>query len=197
MCFAIAICGGVLVALLGIPPADTPDARPAAASSSGWGWPLDTPTGLRPSVVREFDPPAQPWLAGHRGADLAARPGRRVLAAGAGTVSHVGRVAGWGVVAIDHLDGLRTTYLPVDPSVRSGKAVDRGDPIGTIEDIIGETVDEAGRDHRGHCPASCLHWGLLRGGVYLDPLLLVGAGRVRLLPRWTGGPGQARGWAWR
>jgi hypothetical protein len=36
----------------------------------------------------------------------------------------------------------------------------------------------------GHpgCPAAaCLHWGLRRGEVYLDPMLLLGF-RVRLLP---------------
>jgi len=30
--------------------------------------------------------------------------------------------------------------------------------------------------------AACLHWGLLQGDVYLDPLALLGLGRVRLLP---------------
>jgi hypothetical protein len=37
----------------------------------------------------------------------------------------------------------------------------------------------------GHCGVrSCLHWGLLRGKVYLDPLAPLGplAARVRLLP---------------
>ena len=39
----------------------------------------------------------------------------------------------------------------------------------------------------GHpgCPAgvsACLHWGLRRGAIYLDPLALLGLGRVRLLP---------------
>ncbi len=35
-----------------------------------------------------------------------------------------------------------------------------------------------------HCfPRSCLHWGLIEGAErYLDPLTLVGAGPVRLLP---------------
>jgi hypothetical protein len=34
-----------------------------------------------------------------------------------------------------------------------------------------------------HClPAACLHWGLLRGEDYLDPLSLLGLERVRLLP---------------
>ena len=34
-----------------------------------------------------------------------------------------------------------------------------------------------------HCPPrACLHWGWLRGETYLDPLRLVGAAPVRLLP---------------
>ena len=36
--------------------------------------------------------------------------------------------------------------------------------------------------HAG-CPATaCLHWGLLRGETYLDPLLLLRPPRLRLLP---------------
>lgn len=38
----------------------------------------------------------------------------------------------------------------------------------------------------------CLHWGWLRDEVYLDPLDLVGAGPVRLLPFLAPG-GAARG----
>ena len=34
-----------------------------------------------------------------------------------------------------------------------------------------------------HCfPEACLHWGLLQGEAYLDPLSLVGGGPIRLLP---------------
>ena len=36
------------------------------------------------------------------------------------------------VVSIDHADGLRTTYEPVDPSVGAGQRVTRGSPIGTL-----------------------------------------------------------------
>lgn len=146
-----------------------PSPGPTSADSSDWGWPL---TG-RPLVIRRFDPPARPWLAGHRGVDLASRPDQWVLATGAGTIAHAGRVAGRGVVTIDHPGGLRTTYLPVHPSVRPGQTVDLGDRIGTVE------------DNYVHCLAACLHWGLLRGDLYLDPLLLLGRGQVRLLPRWT------------
>jgi murein DD-endopeptidase MepM/ murein hydrolase activator NlpD len=129
-------------------------------------WPLSPAT-----VVRSFDPPPRPWLAGHRGVDLAGTPGATVTAARAGTVAFAGVLAGRGVVSVAHAGGLRTTYEPVTPGVRAGDAVAAGAAIGTLT---------AG--HPG-CPATaCLHWGLRRGDAYLDPLVLVGRGRVRLLP---------------
>jgi murein DD-endopeptidase MepM/ murein hydrolase activator NlpD len=127
---------------------------------AAFGWPV-TP----PSVVRPFDPPAQPWLTGHRGVDLAAPPATVVRSAGPGTVFFAGRVAGRGVVSVTHAGGLRTTYSPVTASVRPGEMVARGDPLGRLEP-----------GHPG------LHWGLLQGDLYLDPLTLLGVGRVRLLP---------------
>jgi murein DD-endopeptidase MepM/ murein hydrolase activator NlpD len=94
-----------------------------------------------------------------------------VLTAGDGVVMFAGMVAGRPVVSIDHADGLRTTYEPVDPSVAAGARVTRGSPIGTLA---------AG--HAG-CPVSaCLHWGLRRGETYLDPMILLRLPDVRLLP---------------
>jgi murein DD-endopeptidase MepM/ murein hydrolase activator NlpD len=131
-----------------------------------FGWPL-TP----PSVVRRFDPPPQQWLAGHRGVDLAATPGAVVRASGPGTVIFAGRVAGRGVLSVVHAGGLRTTYEPVTATVAVGEVVASGAPLGTLDP-----------GHPG-CPApACLHWGLRRGDLYLDPLALLGLGRVRLLP---------------
>ncbi|WP_438862110.1 M23 family metallopeptidase [Paractinoplanes aksuensis] len=133
---------------------------------TSFGWPIVPPT-----VVRSFDPPAQPWLAGHRGADLAAPPTAVVRSAGAGIVLFAGRVAGRGVVSVGHAGGLRTTYEPVTATVDLGTVVAPGDPIGRLEP-----------GHHGCAQAACLHWGLRRGDLYLDPLLLLGLGRVRLLP---------------
>lgn len=131
-------------------------------------WPLAGP----PPVTRRFDPPAQPWLPGHRGVDLAGPPGAVVRAAGPGTVYFAGPVAGRGVVSVAHPDRLRTTYEPVTPVVSAGEVVAAGDPIGVLD-----------TGHAG-CPvAACLHWGLRRGDSYLDPLALLGLGPVRLLPR--------------
>ncbi|MFC4535887.1 murein hydrolase activator EnvC family protein [Sphaerisporangium dianthi] len=163
------------------PSASTP---PAAAAPGGtapsrspgdhlrWGLPVDGQV----QVLRPFAPPSRPWLAGHRGTDLAVRPGQRVRAAGPGVVGYAGPFAGRGVVMITHPEGLRTTYLPVHAKVRRGQTVKRGQIIGTIEGPA------------SHCASPCLHWGLIHTRRYLDPLLLVALGQVRLLPHWPATP---------
>lgn len=136
-------------------------------------WPLQP---APPPVVAYFDPPADPYAAGHRGVDLLGHPGQSVATALAGTVTYAGMLAGRGVVVVDH-GTTRTTYQPVSASVAVGTAVAAGDPIGTLE-LPGS-----------HCfPRSCLHWGWIEGETYLDPLLLVGGGPVRLLPLWRDEP---------
>ncbi|GAA5083700.1 peptidoglycan DD-metalloendopeptidase family protein [Nocardia iowensis] len=142
-----------------------------AAPSGRYGWPLQP----RPTVVRRFDKPAQNWLPGHRGVDLAGTPGQAVLAAGDGIVVFAGTVADKPVVSIDHPGGLRTTYEPVRPEVSVGRRVGRGSRIGTLE---------AGHEGCG----SCLHWGLRSEGggrrrrEYLDPLRLLHLTPLRLKP---------------
>ncbi|MEV6525493.1 peptidoglycan DD-metalloendopeptidase family protein [Longispora sp. NPDC051575] len=135
--------------------------------ASGYRWPL-TP---RPAVLRGFEPPPAPWLPGHRGVDLAGTPDQPVLSAGPGTVHYSGVIAGVGVVSVAHPNGLLTTYQPVKSSVRAGTMVGAGTALGTLDP-----------GHPGCGAPACLHWGLRRGRVYLDPLTLVGHGRVRLLP---------------
>lgn len=132
-------------------------------------WPLQP----RPEVVRGFEPPTTRWGAGHRGVDLLGRVGQPVHAAEPGTVTFAGRLAGRGVVVVDH-GGLRTTYEPVAAAVHVGDPVAGGQVVGLLA-LAGS-----------HClPSACLHWGLIEGGqdgTYLDPLTLVGGGPVRLLP---------------
>ncbi|GAA0801041.1 murein hydrolase activator EnvC family protein [Spirilliplanes yamanashiensis] len=137
--------------------------------AGGFRWPLDG----TPPVLRRFDPPPQPWLPGHRGVDLGAAPGVPVRASGAGTVVFAGRVAGRGVVSVGHAGGLRTTYEPVE----AVGTLSAGDPV-----VAGEQIGALAAGHPGCPAAACLHWGLRRGEQYLDPLLLLGLGRVRLLP---------------
>jgi hypothetical protein len=154
--------------------------RPAAAGD--WVPPLAGPL----QVIHPFAPPAQRWSAGHRGVDLAGAPGTVVRAAGAGRVSFAGRLAGRGVVVVGHGDGTRTTYEPVTPAVTVGEPVAAGGTIGLL----------AGNG--SHClPAACLHWGHLDGVVYLDPMTLLRARPVRLLPVWQGTAADASAGAWR
>ncbi|MDQ8707086.1 M23 family metallopeptidase [Streptomyces sp. LHD-70] len=150
-----------------------------AAPSGDRAWPVRAP------VLRGWDPPATPYGPGHRGIDLAAPPGTDVRAAAPGRISYVGRVAGRGVLTIDHpgtgAPPLRTTYEPVHALVDKGDEVAAGDVIGTVERRA-SAAD-------AHCPRSCLHWGLRRGTTYLDPLTLLPAslterGPSRLLPVW-------------
>jgi len=167
----------VLVLVLGSAPALLAPAAAHAVTADPVGvWPLD-PT---PEVVTGFDPPSSPWGSGHRGVDLLGTVGQPVHAALPGVVSFVGSIAGRGVVVVDHGD-TRTTYEPVGPRVAVGDAVRAGARIGAL------TLPGS------HClPRACLHWGWLRADTYLDPLRLVGAGPVRLLPLWRTEPVHAR-----
>ncbi|MGA5705973.1 M23 family metallopeptidase [Streptomyces cellulosae] len=152
-----------------------PGADDGAVPAIGRTWPV----GVRPRVLRGWEPPASVYGPGHRGVDLAAATGTPVRAVADGRVSFAGRVAGKGVVSVE-LAGtgdppLRTTYEPVRASVEEGAEVRAGEVIGTVE---------AGGSH---CTAPCVHWGLLRGETYLDPLSLLPPwllhrGPSRLLP---------------
>lgn len=163
------------LALSASPAAAAAAATVAAAAVEPDGvWPL-SPT---PQVVAGFDPPARRWEAGHRGVDLAGRLGQPVHAALAGSVTYAGRLAGRGVVVVDH-GSTRTTYEPVAATVSVGDRVGAGEQIGRLE-LFGS-----------HCfPRVCLHWGLIEGrDHYLDPLTLVGAAPVILLPLFGVGAG--------
>lgn len=139
----------------------------SVADRSAYRWPIDP----RPQVARPFAPGEENWLPGHRGADLAAAVGTSVRAAGAGTVLFAGPVGGKPVVSVDHGNGLRTTYEPVEASVRRGERVRTGDTIGVL--VAG---------HEG-CPSpACLHLGLRRDREYLDPIGLFGRRPIVLRP---------------
>jgi murein DD-endopeptidase MepM/ murein hydrolase activator NlpD len=161
-------------------PALTMAATPATAAGSGvvagpeataprgrWTWPLLP----RPPVLARFDPPDVRWGSGHRGVDLGAAVGQEVLAPTDGVVTFRGVVVDRGVLVIETAGGLRTTFEPVESSLTVGTAVAQGQAVGSVAATP------------GHCaPATCLHWGVLRDETYLDPLVLVGAVRVILLP---------------
>jgi len=167
----------VTLCVLGVAICLTAPPAAADAPAAGWTWPVPAAGTGRPGVVHGFAPPEQPWLPGHRGVDLQARAGAVVRAAAAGRVHFAGRIGRTWVVSVLHPDGLLTTYEPVRPTVRRGAWVRRGQALGRLL-LTGS-----------HCGSPCLHWGLRRGTAYLDPLGLVGAARVRLLPLYPpGGP---------
>ncbi|MFB6932078.1 M23 family metallopeptidase [Streptomyces chartreusis] len=163
-----------------VPTALAPDPAPKPAPAPtvptvGRAWPV----GVRPKILRGWEPPATTYGRGHRGVDLAAPAGTPVRAVAAGRVSFAGRVAGKGVVSVE-LPGagdppLRTTYEPVLAKVQKGDEVEAGEVVGTVEAT------------GSHCTESCVHWGLRRADTYLDPLTLLPpwllrSGPSRLLP---------------
>ncbi|CAM5706831.1 hypothetical protein STENM36S_08335 [Streptomyces tendae] len=188
-CARVVVLSAVL-AVLAAQAAGSPRPAPAVWALPGPVDPMDPvapvvpavarnwPVGTRATVLRGWEPPATPYGPGHRGVDLAADGGAPVRTVAAGRVSFAGPVAGRGVVSVE-LTGtgeppLRTTYAPVRATVRKGDQVAAGEPLGTVEPT------------GAHCTA-CLHWGLLRGEVYLNPLSLLppwllNAGPSRLLP---------------
>jgi len=142
-------------------------ARSAEPTPRVW---LDAPVPLE--LERPFRAPPTPWGAGHRGVDLASSVGAVVRSPGAGVVTFAGTVVDRGVVVVAHPGGLRSSLEPVEASVSVGDVVAALDEVGAVQDA------------RGHCaPEVCVHWGVRRGEVYLDPLdVLRGFGPVRLLP---------------
>lgn len=164
---------GAAAALLAVPFA-AGSASPPVPAPAG----VDYAAPVAPlQVVRGFDPPVTRYGAGHLGVDLAVRAHQRMRAAADGVVTFAGRVAGRGLVVVQHADGVRTEYEPLLVSVHRGEVVRAGGVLGAV----------AGR-HGACAPGRCLHWGARRGADYLDPLLLLRRlGTVRLLP-WSGLP---------
>ena len=149
--------------------------QPVPAEPPSWSWPLRPD----PAVLRAFDPPARPWLSGHRGADLAATSfGAPVTAPASGTVSFVGLVVDRPVITLDHGDGLRSSFEPVESGLVKGDHVAEGGSLGNVLP--------------GHCGAlPCVHWGVRRGEDYVNPLAFVMDLRPSvLLPPLDPAPGQ-------
>lgn len=134
-------------------------ARAAPAQRVAYSPPVDAP------VVDTFRPPVERWHPGNRGVEYDTTSGDGVAAAADGVVTFAGQVGGELHVVVLHADGVRTTYAflrTVD--VRRGDTVHQGQPVGTAADTF--------------------HFGARIGDVYVDPLLLFGAGlpEVHLVP---------------
>jgi murein DD-endopeptidase MepM/ murein hydrolase activator NlpD len=127
-------------------------------------------------VLRAFDPPDKPWMSGHRGVDLATiHDGAQLTSPAPGTVSFVGVVVERPVITIDHGNGLRSSFEPVQSDLTAGTVVAGGQPIGNVLP--------------GHCKSGpCVHWGVRQGDEYVNPLQFVTDLRPSvLLPR-SGAP---------
>lgn len=135
-------------------------------AGDGAQWPL----WPRPQVARLFSGPAQRWLSGHRGVDLAAAPGVPVRAPTSGRVTYSGTVVGRQVITIEDPLGRRHSFEPVEQPLPAGTRVNQGDQVA----VVGPPT--------GHCPSSCLHWGVRVGERYVDPLALIPRPAPVLLP---------------
>lgn len=105
-------------------------------------------------------------LAFHSGIDYAAPKGTKVLSAGAGTVTFVGQISGYGnVVEVTHMNGLVTRYGHLSAFLANeGQKVSTGTPIAK--------VGSTGRSTGPH-----LHFEVRRSDSAVDPARYLNAGR--------------------
>lgn len=146
---------------------DASDQQLLASVHGTWQWPVT----IDPTVVRDFDPPSERWLAGHRGADLTVGLTGEILAPADGRVSHVGVVVDRATLTIDHGDGLRSSFEPVESDLKKGDRVRKGQVIGVL----------SGRNHCLTTVRACVHWGVRMHDDYVHPLPFVGAQRPSVL----------------
>lgn len=138
-----------------------------AADSGRRDWRSPT-TGI--AVVAPFVAPPHEYGPGHRGVDLAARPGSALVAPAGGVVAFSGAVADRQVITIDHGGGYVSTLEPVSSGVPAGTEVAAGAPVAKVS--VG-----------GHAAPGSIHFGVRRDGRYVNPLLLVDdVPRAVLLP---------------
>jgi murein DD-endopeptidase MepM/ murein hydrolase activator NlpD len=133
----------------------------ASARYGHYAWPVRGP------VLHGFEAPAGAYGPGHRGIDIGAPFGSRVVAAHDGVVAFSGWIAGSLFLSIDHPDGIRTTYSwLLEVTVRKGDRVKRG-----------EAIARTGHGHPGD-QVPHLHFGARVGDAYIDPMLLLEQGSV-------------------
>jgi hypothetical protein len=153
LCFVVLVLGSVSL---------TPDAR----ATIPWSWPVVGP------IIKGYDPPDDPYGAGHRGIDIGAPVGTVVVAPEDGVVTFAGKVGGRLFLTVDHGAGVLSTcsYL-MAVLVHKGDRVSRGQPVAT-----------SGWGHADE-PVPHLHFGVRLDGVYVDPLAYLGRPPVSSLIR--------------
>lgn len=156
-------------------------AQPLVAHAGGLGWPLEQPAEVLAAFGTTYAS-ADGRTATHRGVDLAAESGDRVLSPCAGMVRFVGRVPAVDssgtqlALTIEGDDGLRFTLMPLGST-----CAPTGARVG-----IGAAVAEVAGQGDGSSADTHLHVGARRGELYVDPLEYLGAGSS------TGGTPEAR-----
>ncbi|HEY0633059.1 MAG TPA: peptidoglycan DD-metalloendopeptidase family protein [Thermoleophilaceae bacterium] len=132
----------------------------ALASGNGWAWPVSGP------VLTPYRNGGNPYAAGqHRGIDIGARVGTRVVAAVGGTVTFAGVVGSSGLTVSERTaDGrFDLSYLHLSAvGVHRGDALAPGAPVGAV-----------GVSGRRSVAAPHLHFGVREAGTrdaYRDPL---------------------------
>ena len=114
-------------------------------------------------VVDSFRPPAHVGAPGNRGLEYDPEPRQPVRASAAGKVVFAGSVAHNRFVTVLHRDGLRTAY-----GYLGWIAVEEGDWVAPGQ-LLGTTSER-------------FFFSVRAGDDYLDPALVLTAGRVRLVP---------------
>ncbi|WP_330059161.1 M23 family metallopeptidase [Paenarthrobacter sp. Z7-10] len=100
-------------------------------------------------------------MSGHRGVDLLAAAGAHIRAPAAGHIVFAGWVVDRPVLTIAQAGGILSSFEPVTSSLTVGTPVTAGQLLGTV--VLNR-----------HCPpSSCLHWGVRRLGLYVDPLRFI------------------------
>lgn len=137
---------------------------PGPAHAGNWTWPVSG------EVITAYRNGGDPYAGGqHRGIDIAAPAGERVVAATAGTVTFAGVAGSSGLtVSVRTADGgFDVSYLHLaDLAVREGDAVRAGGALGAVGTSGRRSAD---RPH--------LHFGVREAGerhAYLDPLDFLG-----------------------
>jgi hypothetical protein len=131
-----------------------------ASAAGGWTWPIRGP------IVTPYRNGGDPYAAGqHRGIDIGAPAGSRVVAAVGGTVTFAGTVGSSGLTVAERTsDGhFDLSYLHL-----SSIAVHRGDVL-----AAGAAVGAVGTTGRRSVAAPHLHFGVRDAGTrdsYRDPL---------------------------
>ncbi|WP_329887152.1 murein hydrolase activator EnvC family protein [Pseudoramibacter faecis] len=129
----------------------------ASSASSGFRWPVSVK-----HITSGFGKRSSPGGVGsinHQGIDIGAGQGAPIYASASGTVIFAGTNGGYGnCVMINHGNGVTTLYGHQSRIVVSkGQRVNQGDVIG----YVGST---------GHSTGPHLHFGVMKNGIFVNPL---------------------------